>query len=100
MGFVSTVDGKAKLWPGSIIWPSQSHRSRALERRVRTFFEIAAAMELTPVEQRIMLDVTSREIALLRVAPGNAFSLGGAKLERRVNYAVPILQRMVLAMAS
>ena len=100
MGFTTTVDDKVRFWPGSTIWPSQPQRALALERRTRVFFEIAAAIDLTPDEQRILLDVTSRELALLRLAVANAFSIGGAKLERRVNYAIPILQRMITAMAS
>lgn len=100
MGYTTTIDQSAKLWPGSIIRTNQPQRAQALERRMRTFFEIGAAIELTTVEQRILLDVTARELGLLRIAPANALTLGGAKLERRVNYAIPILQRMINAMAS
>ena len=100
MSFVTTPATIIKFWPDSVIRPDQAVRACALERRTRTFFEIAAAIELTAVEQRILLDVTARELALLRVAPARAMALGGIKLERRVNYAIPILQRMIAAMAS
>ena len=100
MSFTITGDRSIKFWPGNSVRPGQPPRAMALEDRMRTFFEIGAAIELTAVEQRILLDVTADEMALLRVAPANALTLGGTKLERRVNYAIPILQRMIAAMAS
>ena len=100
MSSATTSENIIKLWPGRVPWADDTERACALERRLRTFFEITAAIEITAIEQRILLDVTARELALFRVAPAKALSLGGAKLERRVNYAIPILQRMITAMAS
>ena len=98
MGFVTTNGNIVKLWPGGAILPGSSQRATVLGRRVRAFFDIAAVIELTTVEQRILLDITARELAQVRLAPANALALCGAKLERRVNYAIPILHRMATSM--
>ena len=75
-------------------------RAKALESGVRTFLELSAALELSPHEERAMLNLTPREMAMLRLSPSNALQLGGGKLERRVDYAIPILQRMIASMSS
>ena len=86
------ADGKAR--------DKLADRASDLERDVRMFFETASAIELSLHEERALLDLSQREMALLRMAPANAFKLGGNKLERRVAYAIPILRRMIAAMSS
>ena len=86
-------------WPDKTGGEMQADRAGTLERNVRMFFAISAAIELTLNEERALLDLTHRDVVLLRVVPANAFHLGGSKLERRVAYAIPILQRMIAAMS-
>ena len=93
-------DEPTGLWPDSGRVPRCTDRETELEQSVRTFLTISAAVHLTSVEERTLLDLTSRTMALLRLAPANAFKLGGSKLERRVTYATAIVQRMIAAIAS
>ncbi len=98
MVHIVSVTGAARRPPESAA-ALASYRATELERSVRTFLEIAAAIELSHHEECTMLDLTSREMALLRLAPPGSLPFGGGKLERRVAYAIPILQRMIASMA-
>ncbi len=93
-------DEPTRLWPESGLVSRCTDQETELEHSIRTFLTISAAVHLTSVEERTLLDVTPRTMALLRLAPGNAYKLGGSKLERRVSYATAIVQRMIAAMAS
>ena len=95
-GTAITVAG---LWHDLSLAKRNPERAADLERDVRVFLQISAALEFSLEEERTLLDLTARELAQLRLAPANAFQLGGVKLERRVTYAIPILKRMVAAIA-
>lgn len=75
-------------------------RSADLSESVVMFFSIANTLALSATEERILLDLTRSETSQLRMAPAKAFQLGGSKLERRVNYAIPIMRRMLAAIAA
>ena len=64
------------------------------------FLELSHALSLDAAEERALLDLPSSTLAQLRAAPSSAFQLGGPKLERRLDYAVPILKRMLASIAS
>ncbi len=74
-------------------------RAEALERDIRTFLQLSTALALSRTEEGVLLDLGSCDMALLRLAPANAFQLGRAKLERRVTYAIVILRRMLASAA-
>ena len=95
-----SMEETARLWPEAGRVARAAERETELEASIRQFLAISAALDLTAIEERTLLDLPAHEMALLRVAPGNAFKLGGSKLERRANYAIPIMQRMIAAMAS
>ena len=64
------------------------------------FLVLSRALSLDGAEEQALLDLPAHTLAQLRASPSNAFQLGGAKLERRLDYAVPILKRMLASMAS
>lgn len=67
---------------------------------VEAFFELAEALSLDQWERQALLDLPGRDLDRLFNAPGLARQIGGAKLQRRVDYALPILRRMLVASRS
>lgn len=65
---------------------------------VPLFFDLSAAIGLTADEECALLDVTRPELAQLRYDPDTAFERGGAKLQRRLAYAMTLLIRMKSAL--
>lgn len=66
---------------------------------LRTFFNLSTALSLSCPEERALLDVPAAEVVTLREGLPPATGLDVVKLERRLNYAIPILQRMMAAMS-
>lgn len=99
MASITSADALDGLWPDSGK-PGNVERATRLEGSIRAFLAISAAVDLSQVEECALLDLSAGQLAQIRVAPARAFQLGGSKLERRVNYAIPILQRMIAAMSS
>ncbi len=94
-----SVEAASGLWSDSMARGTPAGRAAGLECRVRVFFEMASAIGLSLHEERTLLDIEQHDMVLLRMAPAKAFKLGGSKLERRVAYAIPILQRMIASMS-
>jgi hypothetical protein len=63
--------------------------------KLKTFFQLAAAVPLTIAEQHTLLDVTGADLTALRneMAPAQRFH--GPKLVRRLDYAIGLLHRML-----
>ena len=64
------------------------------------FFQLSSALVLSEAENRALLDLPADAIVALRggaahLAPGDQ-----SKLQRRLDYAIPILQRMLASLAS
>ena len=94
-----SVEVPAGAWLDSTAYDRQAGRAADLERDMRMFFELSSAIGLSLHEERTLLDIRPNDMMPLRMAPAKAFKLGGSKLERRVSYAIPILQRMIAAMS-
>ena len=71
-----------------------------LADKIRLFVDLSETLALTPGEERTLLDIDPPMWLRLRADPAHADKIGGAKLSRRVNYAVFLLQRMIAAAAS
>ncbi len=67
----------------------------AMASKVEIFLDLSSALSLNAAEERAMLDMTAHAWFQLRLAPETAFAAGGPKLERRLDYAIPILRRMI-----
>ncbi len=94
-----SVEAASGLWLDGTPRGTPAGRAAELECMVRVFFEIASAIGLSLHEERTLLDIERHDMLRLRMAPAKAFKLGGSKLERRVAYAIPILQRMIASMS-
>lgn len=68
-------------------------------RKFLTFLDLAESLRFSPDEERTLLDVTARDLVRLRDDPTVASSLG-AKLVRRLDYALPVLRRMLASAAN
>ena len=68
--------------------------------KLDVFLDLAAGLALDFAEQRTMLDVTMRDLHRLRHDTSLATSVGGPKLQRRLDYAIPVLRRMLASAAS
>jgi hypothetical protein len=70
----------------------------ALSSEIKLFFQLSSALALSEAEERALLDVSLTEVRQMRNGGPHVIRTGGdAKLERRVNYAIPILRRMLAA---
>ena len=77
-----------------------AHPVGGLADKIRLFMDLSENLALTPGEERTLLDIDPSIWLRLRADPAHADKIGGAKLSRRVNYAVFLLQRMIAAAAS
>ena len=59
--------------------------------------ELSQALGLSQSEERTLLDVTPQELVLLHQSPDLCGQMDMAKLQRRADYAIPILRRMLAA---
>ena len=65
-----------------------------LGRAITTFFELSETLKLTPPEQRALLHVRAAELRALRAQPAVALKLDTGKLQRRLDYAISLMQQM------
>ncbi len=82
--------------PEPMLCPTPGQRSR-LRRQIETFLELSSALGLSQAEERTLLDLTAPELAALRLSLAPPDGADTAKLQRRVEYAIPILRRMLAA---
>ncbi len=68
--------------------------------KLDVFLDLAAGLKLDLAEERTMLDVSMRDLHRLRHNTSLAISDGGTKLQRRLDYAIPVLRRMLASAAS
>ena len=68
--------------------------------KIATFFQLTGALSLDWAEEQALLDLSEDDLAQLRQSPADALQLGDPKLDRRLNYAIPILRRMLAAISS
>ena len=67
---------------------------------LEVFFELSDALSLSAAETQALLDVSAEIVTRLRAGPPDALQLDRAKLKRRLDYAIPILERMIASLAS
>ena len=68
--------------------------------KLNVFLALAAGLALDVAEQRTMLDISTRDLQRLCQDISAATSIGAAKLRRRLDYAIPVLSRMLASAAS
>ena len=66
-----------------------------LARSTAAFFKLSAALALSEAENRALLDLPAEVVATLRSGTAQLSNVDQTKLQRRLNYAIPILQRML-----
>ena len=65
-----------------------------------SFFDLSGALSLSEAENRALLDTPEDAVTALRAGTADLVSLDPRKLQRRLDYAIPILQRMLVSMTS
>ena len=76
-------------------FPAATHADK-----IANFFQLSGALSLDQAEEQALLDLSEEDMASLRLSAADKLQLGDPKLERRLNYAIPILQRMLAAVSS
>ena len=71
-----------------------------LQYRATTFFALSDALSLDQAEEQAMLDLPAADMQRLLTAPAEALRRGGPKLQRRLDYAIPLLTRMLASISS
>jgi hypothetical protein len=79
---------------------TEAGQNLRLAGQIETFLELSSALTLTEPEQRALLDLTAAELDSLRLFLAPAEGMDAAKLQRRIDYAVPLLRRMLVASLS
>ncbi len=64
------------------------------------FFDLSRALSLSAAEEEALLDMPSPTVAHLRAETLPALPLDQVKLKRRLDYAIPIMHRMLASLAS
>lgn len=67
--------------------------------KLRYFIALSSGLGLSPSEERTLLDISLGELLRLRATPALVADLNDDKLVRRLNYAIPLLERMRSAAA-
>ncbi len=68
--------------------------------KIADFFQLSGELSLDQAEERALLDLSESGMAQLRQSAAHMLQLGDPKLDRRLNYAIPIMRRMLAAVSS
>ena len=75
-------------------------RTHDIDFQATTFFALSDALALDQEEERAMLGLRPQDLQRLHTSPAEAMQWGGPKLVRRLDYAIPLLKRMLASIAS
>ena len=93
-------DEQSQAFRGNVVGVAPVALQDQLAAKLNVFLDLAASLELDHGEECAMLDLTMRDLLRLRSDTSQATGIGGAKLQRRLDYAIPVLRRMLASAAS
>ncbi len=63
--------------------------------QLRTFLSLCRSLSMSQSEERALLSMSPKDWLRLRAAPDTAFEFDTVRLARRLDYAIPLLRRML-----
>ena len=80
--------------------PPSGQTMERLAASLPVFFDLSRSVSLSAAEEAALLDLPAEMVARLNAAPAEGLPFDRVKLLRRLDYAIPILRRMLAALSA